>query len=333
MTYKAIALNPENPLQFIVLHKPIPYPRGYDLLVEVKAVSVNPIDTKIRQNAKKNGLHKPRVLGWDASGIVLSIGSLVRNFKPGDTVFYAGDITRPGSNATHQLVDSRITGYKPKKLNWAQAAALPLTALTAWEGLFDRLHLNNNDVNKKLLIIGGAGGVGSLAIPFAKLCSTVEVIATASREKSIQWCINRGANIVINHTKMPESLTRYHIDQIDYIFCLNNIDEHWPDMCKLISPQGKICTIVENDAPLSFEEIKRKSVSLHFEFMYTRSLFHTPDLSRQGKILNHISQMIDQGKITTSLKKELYGLNIDTLSKAHELVLEGHMCGKAVIVY
>ncbi|VFP82794.1 zinc-binding alcohol dehydrogenase family protein [Candidatus Erwinia haradaeae] len=333
MTYIAIALNPANPFQFITLENQMPHPHGYDLLVEVKAVSVNPIDIKIRQQANKNGLHKPRVLGWDASGIVISIGSLVRNFKPGDMVFYAGDITRAGSNATHQLIDSRIAGHKPKKLNWSQAAALPLTALTAWEGLFDRLRLNHTDADKKLLIIGGAGGVGSLAIPFAKSCSQVQTIATASRESSTKWCISRGADTVINHECMPESLAKHCITQIDYIFCLNSIDAHWSDMSNIIAPQGKICTIVDNSAPLNMREIKRKSVSLHFEFMYTRSLFNTPDISRQGEILNKISYMVDQGIFTTSLQTELHGLNIDTLLEAHELVLAGHMCGKVVIAY
>lgn len=333
MTIKAIAINPEKPQQFIEIQCEKPTPGEYDLLVEVRAASVNPVDTKVHKGAQKNGLQLPKILGWDASGVVLEVGSKVSGFKAGDEVYYAGDITRPGSNTTHQLIDARITGHKPASLDWAESAAIPLTALTAWEGLFDRLQLDKAEEGKTLLIVGGAGGVGSLAIPFAKLHSKVTVIATASRPDSIQWCKDRGADLVINYQDMAGELEKHGLKQVDYIFCLNDTDGHWEAMAKLIAPQGHICTIVENEKPLEMNELKLKSAALHFEFMYTRSMYTTPDIARQGEILNATAKLLDEGKITTSLSKTLQGLSVDTLTEAHRLVLEGHMRGKVVMVY
>ncbi|WP_455812426.1 zinc-binding alcohol dehydrogenase family protein [Pseudomonas graminis] len=333
MTIKAIAINPENPQQFIEIQQPQPTPGEYDLLVEVKAASVNPVDTKVHKGAQKNGLQQPRVLGWDASGIVLAVGSKVSGFKAGDEVYYAGDITRPGSNASQQLIDARITGHKPRSLDWAASAAIPLTALTAWEGLFDHLQLESAAAGKTLLIVGGAGGVGSLAIPLAKLRSKVTVIATASRPDSAQWCKDRGSDLVIDYRDMAGELAKHDIKQVDYIFCLNDTDGHWDAMSKLIAPQGHICTIVENEKPLSMDQLKLKSAALHFEFMYTRSMFTTPDIARQGEILNATAALLDEGKLAGSLSKTLHGLSVATLSEAHQLVLEGHMRGKVVMVY
>ncbi|VFP78407.1 Zinc-binding alcohol dehydrogenase family protein [Candidatus Erwinia haradaeae] len=333
MKYKAIAIDPKHPNQFIKIQKPTLNLNPHDLLVEVKAISVNPIDLKIRQESQKNSLKYPRILGWDASGIVLTIGDQVKHFKPGDHVFYAGELNRSGSNATFQLVDSRITGHKPKTLNWEEAAVIPLTALTAWEGLFDRLHINYSDQNKTLLIIGGAGGVGSLAIPLAKLYSKVQVIATSSREESLKWCLNRGADLVINYTNMPVELKIHGLKYVDYIFCLNDIDTHWSAISEIISPQGQICTIVSNNHPLDLSVLKLKSAALHFEFIYTRSLFTTLDLPSQGDILNMISKNLDEKKLTSSLNTTLYGLNIENLLYAHQLIQNGHVCGKIGIVY
>lgn len=333
MTIRAIAVNPEKPDGFIEIHPEQPSPGEYDLLVEVKAASVNPVDTKVHKGAQKNGLQQPRILGWDASGVVLDVGSKVSGFKAGDEVYYAGDITRPGSNTTHQLIDARITGHKPASLNWAEAAAIPLTALTAWEGLFDRLHIDLAAEDKTLLIVGGAGGVGSLAIPFAKLHSKVKVIATASRPDSVQWCKDRGADLVINYQDMPAELEKQGLKQVDYIFCLNDTDGHWDTLAQLIAPQGQICTIVENEKPLNMDQLKLKSAALHWEFMYTRSMYTTPDIARQGEILNATAKLLDEGKITTSLSKTLQGLSVETLTEAHRLVLEGHMRGKVVMVY
>ncbi|MGE9551047.1 zinc-binding alcohol dehydrogenase family protein [Erwinia amylovora] len=333
MTIRAIAINPEKPDQFFEFQPEKQAPGEYDLLVEVKAASVNPVDTKVHKGAQKNGLQQPRVLGWDASGVVVEVGSKVSGFKAGDNVYYAGDITRPGSNSTHQLIDARITGHKPSSLNWAESAAIPLTALTAWEGLFDRLHIDEAEEGKTLLIVGGAGGVGSLAIPFARLHSKVKVIATASRPDSVQWCQDRGADIVIDYRDMPAELEKHGLKQVDYIFCLNDTDGHWETMAKLIAPQGHICTIVENEKPLDMDQLKLKSASLHFEFMYTRSMYNTPDIARQGEILDATATLLDAGKITTSLSKTLHGLSVETLTEAHRLVLEGHMRGKVVMIY
>ena len=333
MNNRAIAINPENPQQFIEIQPERPTPGEYDLLVEVKAASVNPVDTKVHKGAQKNGLQAPRVLGWDASAVVLETGSKVSGFKPGDEVYYAGDITRPGSNSTLQLIDARITGHKPKSLDWAAAAAIPLTALTAWEGLFERLNIQDAPEGKTLLIVGGAGGVGSLAIPFAKLHSKLKVIATASRPDSVQWCLDRGADLTINYKDMPGELEKLGLKQVDYIFCLNDTDGHWNTMAKLIAPQGHICTIVENEQPLDMNELKLKSAALHFEFMYTRSMYNTPDIARQGEILNDVAALLDDGKIATTLNETLQGLSVETLTEAHQRVLEGHMRGKVVMVY
>ncbi|MFC0139182.1 zinc-binding alcohol dehydrogenase family protein [Erwinia mallotivora] len=333
MTIKAIAVNPEKPEQFFEFQAKNCIPGDYDLRVEVRAASVNPVDTKVHKGAQKSGLQQPRILGWDASGVVLEVGSKVSGFRPGDEVYYAGDITRPGSNSSQQLVDARIVSHKPTSLNWAEAAAIPLTALTAWEGLFDRLHIDQAEEGKTLLIVGGAGGVGSLAIPFARLHSKVTIIATASRPDSAQWCKDRGADMVIDYKDMPAELEKHGLKQVDYIFCLNDTDGHWETMAKLIAPQGHICTIVENEHPLNMEQLKLKSASLHFEFMFTRSMFTTPDISRQGDILHQTATLLDEGKIATSLSKTLHGLSVENLTEAHRQVLEGHMRGKVVITW
>ncbi|BAK13842.1 zinc-binding alcohol dehydrogenase family protein [Pantoea ananatis] len=333
MSVRAIAVDPENPKNFVEIFPETLTPGEYDLRVQVKAASVNPVDTKVHKGAIKNGLQVPRILGWDASGVVLETGSKVSGFKPGDEVYYAGDITRPGSNSTEQLVDSRITGHKPETLDWAASAAIPLTALTAWEGLFERLDMAAAREDQTLLVVGGAGGVGSLAIPLAKMRSKAKVIATASREDSAQWCRDRGADLVINYKDMVGELEKHGIKQVDYIFCLNDTDGHWETMSQLIAPQGHICTIVENEHPLSMDQLKLKSAALHFEFMYTRSMYNTPDMAQQGEILNTVASLLDEGKLQSTLNETLHGLSVETLETAHQRVLEGHMRGKVVMVY
>ncbi|EPC7251249.1 zinc-binding alcohol dehydrogenase family protein [Cronobacter sakazakii] len=333
MSVKAIAVNPNAPESFIEITQPMPQPGEYDLLVEVKAVSINPVDTKVHASLKKNGLQEPRVLGWDASGVVTAVGSKVSGFKPGDEVYYAGDITRAGSNASHQLIDSRIVGHKPRTLSWAAAAAIPLTALTAWEGLFERLAIQDADEDKTLLIIGGAGGVGSLAIPFARLHSKVKIIATASREDSAQWCRDRGADLVVNYHDLPGELAKHRIKFVDYIFILNDTDGHWAAVSQLIAPQGHICSIVENEHPLDQDALKSKSAALHWEFMYTRSMYQTADMARQGEILNEVAKLVDAGEVESALSETFHGLSVESISKAHEKVLEGHMRGKVVVEF
>ncbi|EPE7490226.1 zinc-binding alcohol dehydrogenase family protein [Cronobacter universalis] len=333
MSVKAIAVNPDAPQHFIEITQPMPQPGDYDLLVEVKAVSINPVDTKVHANLQKNGLQEPRVLGWDASGVVTAVGGKVSGFKPGDEVYYAGDITRSGSNASHQLIDSRIVGHKPRRLSWAAAAAIPLTALTAWEGLFERLAIQDAGEEKTLLIIGGAGGVGSLAIPFARLHSKVKIIATASREDSAQWCRDRGADLVVNYHDLPGELAKQGIKFVDYIFILNDTDGHWAAVSELIAPQGHICSIVENAHPLDQDALKLKSAALHWEFMYTRSMYQTADMARQGEILNEVAKLLDAGEVESTLSETLHGLSVESISKAHEKVLEGHMRGKVVVEF
>ncbi|ELY5848443.1 zinc-binding alcohol dehydrogenase family protein [Cronobacter turicensis] len=333
MSVKAIAVNPQAPQHFIEITQPMPQPGKYDLLVEVKAVSINPVDTKVHASLQKNGLQEPRVLGWDASGVVTAIGSKVSGFKPGDEVYYAGDITRSGSNTSHQLIDSRIVGHKPRTLSWAAAAAIPLTALTAWEGLFERLAIQDAGEDKTLLIIGGAGGVGSLAIPFARLHSKVKIIATASREESAQWCRDRGADLVVNYRDLPGELAKEGVKYVDFIFILNDTDGHWAAVSQLIAPQGHICSIVENAHPLDQDALKSKSAALHWEFMYTRSMYQTADMARQGEILNEVATLVDAGEVESALSETFHGLSVESISKAHQKVLEGHMRGKVVVEF
>ncbi|ELY3598248.1 zinc-binding alcohol dehydrogenase family protein [Cronobacter turicensis] len=333
MSVKAIAVNPDAPQHFIEITQPMPQPGEFDLLVEVKAVSINPVDTKVHASLQKNGLQEPRVLGWDASGVVTAVGSKVSGFKPGDEVYYAGDITRSGSNASHQLIDSRIVGHKPRTLSWAAAAAIPLTALTAWEGLFERLAIQNAGEDKTLLIIGGAGGVGSLAIPFARLHSKVKIITTASREDSAQWCRDRGADLVVNYRDLPGELAKEGIKYVDFIFILNDTDGHWAAVSQLIAPQGHICSIVENAHPLDQDALKSKSAALHWEFMYTRSMYQTADMARQGEILNEVATLVDAGEVESALSETFHGLSVESISKAHQKVLEGHMRGKVVVEF
>lgn len=333
MTVQAIAVDPQHPERFIAITQEPPKPGPHDLLVEVKAVSVNPVDTKVHAGLRKSGLAQPRVLGWDASGVVLAVGDKVTGFNTGDEVWYAGDITRPGSNSTQQLIDARIVSHKPAKLDWAQAAALPLTALTAWEGLFEHLNIQDASAQQNLLIIGGAGGVGSLAISLAALRSQVNIIATASRPDSAEWCRQRGAHHVVDYRDMVNALEKEGIKQVDYIFCLNDTDGHWDAIGQLIAPMGKICTIVENQSPLDQSELKRKSASLHWEFMFTRSMYNTPDIAQQGIILGEVAQLVDAGKLQGTVSDVLHGLSVETLQQAHAKVLEGHMRGKVTIAF
>ena len=276
---------------------------------------------------------QPRILGWDASGIVNDVGSSVSGFKPGDEVWYAGDITRPGSNSTHQLLTLVSRPTSRRSLNWAESAAMPLTALTAWEALFEHLKIQDAAAGKTLLIIGGAGGVGSLAIPFAAQRSQVKVIATASRPESAAWCLERGADLVVDYHDLKGNLAQQGIENVDYILCLNDTDGHWKAMSDLIAPMGHICTIVENAQPLDQSALKLKSAALHWELMFTRSMFNTPDIAQQGEILKHVAQLLDEGKLSTTLSETLHGLTVDNLTAAHEKLRDGHMQGKLVIVY
>lgn len=314
---------------------PRPTPQGRDLLVAVKAIAVNPVDTKVR--APKDKVEDvPRVLGWDAAGVVEAIGADVTGFKVGDKVFYAGDITRPGSNSEFQLIDERIVGHAPASLAVEEAAALPLTAITAWEALFDRLHVprkaNTGGKAASILIIGGAGGVGSIAIQLATKLAGLQVIATASRPESEKWVRELGAQQVINHFgDIPAQLKAIGHDSVDYVLILNDTDKHFPAAAAAIAPQGTIATIVENSAPLDVSLLKAKSAGFVWEFMFTRSMFQTPDMAEQGKLLDEIAHLIDQGVIKTTVSKVLSPINAANLRQAHADLEGGRVIGKIVL--
>lgn len=339
---KAVALKAylpiNNPDCLLDVELDAPIPTGRELLIAVDAISVNPVDTKVR--APKDKIEAVyRVLGWDAVGRVIATGPDASLFRAGDQVFYAGSIARAGSNSELQTVDERIVGRKPKSLSNAQAAALPLTAITAWEGLFDRLHISQNNAKesegkktKTLLIIGGAGGVGSIAIQLAKQLTDVKVIATASRSESIEWCKSLGADMVVDHRgSLVEQLRAQHIDYVDYIFCLNNTDQHWQAMAELIKPQGNICSIVELSGAVDVNALKNKSVSFTWELMFTRSLFETDDMIEQHHLLNRIADLVDAGAIKTTLNQTLSPINADNLRTAHAQIESGSTVGKVVL--
>ncbi|MEM9135907.1 MAG: zinc-binding alcohol dehydrogenase family protein [Cyanobacteria bacterium P01_F01_bin.42] len=310
-----------------------PIAQGNDLLVAVQAISVNPVDTKVR--APKNKRESlPKILGWDAAGTVVEVGEQVTGFKRGDDVFYAGDITRPGSNSEFQLIDERIVGHKPKNLDFAQAASLPLTGLTAWESLFDRLHLSSDGTNHRqtILIINGAGGVGSIAIQLAKQLAKVTVIATASRPETRDWCLKLGADHVVNHRhNLAAEIKRAGFENVDAILCLNDTDGHWSAITQAIAPQGKICAVVGNKGPLDMTELKNKSASLHWEFMFTRSKYQTADIDQQRSILNRISQLVEAGDIVTTCREVVRPINARNLRSVHQRIEQGNTIGKITL--
>ncbi len=312
-----------------------PTPTGHDLLVKIKAIAVNPVDYKIRTGSSKDTvMETPRILGWDAVGEVVSVGEKVTLFKVGDEVIYAGEITKPGTNAEYQLVDERITGKKPKKASLAEAAVLPLTALTAWEALFKRIKLQPGEgKGKSVLIIAGAGGVGSIAIQLAKKVAGLKVIATASRPESIEWCKQLGADHVVNHHNLVEEVKEIVTD-VDYILDFADTYGHWDSMVELIKPQGHICTIVGSSGkPLQVDALQSKSVTLSYELMYTRSIYQTEDMIEQHHILNKIADLIDSGEIKSTLNTTLKGFTVENLKNAHKQLETGKTIGKIAIEF
>ncbi|QET06184.1 zinc-binding alcohol dehydrogenase family protein [Cupriavidus pauculus] len=312
---------------------PKPEAAGHDLLVKIEAVAVNPVDTKVR--APKDKIEPaPRVLGWDAAGTVVAVGPDVTLFKVGDPVFYAGSITRSGTNSEYHLVDERIAGHKPASLDFAHAAALPLTAITAWEALFDRLGVSEKgeDAGKSVLIIGGAGGVGSIGIQLAKTLGKLTVIATASRPESEAWVRKLGADHTIDHRgDMPAQLRTLGFENVDYILCFNDTDRHFEAMAEAIAPQGKICSIVENAGPLAIGALKSKSATFVWEFMFTRAMYGTPDMIAQHKLLNEVARLIDAGRLQTTLGENLGTINAENLRRAHAMLEGGQTIGKLVL--
>ncbi|WP_246321192.1 zinc-binding alcohol dehydrogenase family protein [Paenibacillus germinis] len=329
--YKYLNVEHSESLIDVEIEKPVPV--GKDLLVKVKAISVNPVDTKVRAPKDKTEV-SPRILGWDVAGVVEQTGPECTLFQPGDEVYYAGSITRPGGNSEFHLVDERIVGTKPSTLDFAQSAALPLTAITAWEALFDRLGVSHNkDINtgKVILIIGAAGGVGSIATQLAKYAG-LTVIGTASRPTSIDWVKTMGADHVINHhNSFVPQLNALGLQHTDYILCLNSTEQHWQNMAEAIAPQGKICSIVETDQPLNLTLLKNKSVTFVWELMFTRSMFQTEDMIEQHNLLNEVAQLIDSGTIRTTLAVRLEPIDATNLRKAHAMIEAGDTVGKVVL--
>ena len=313
---------------------PKPEPQGRDLLVRVEAVSVNPVDTKIRRSqAAEHQEGALRVLGWDVAGVVESMGSDVSLFQAGDEVYYSGSLIRQGANSEYHLVDERLVAKKPASLNMAQAAALPLTSITAYEALFDRMAIasDGGSEGKAILIIGGAGGVGSLAIQLAKIAK-LHVIATASRPESQAWCRKMGADAVIDHTNsLPAQLQQLHWPMVDYILNTSQTDQHWQAMCEAIKPQGRICGIVDTAESVDLNALKRKSATFAWEFMFTRSMYQTEDMIEQRKLLTRIAEWVDRQKIQSTLTETLSPINAANLRTAHAKIEAGHMIGKLVL--
>ncbi len=336
---KAIGFKQSLPIEkrdsFIAFETEKPSPRGYDLLVKIAAVSVNPIDFKIRQRAAKDRmLETPKIIGWDAVGTVEAIGEEATWFKAGDIVYYAGDINRSGSNAEYQLVDERIVGYKPKKISIAEAAAIPLTGLTAWESLFDRIKINpETDKGKTVLILAGAGGVGSMAIQLAKKVAGLTVIATASRPESTKWCKDLGADYVVNHNHLKVELEKIGHNEVNYILDFVDLEGYWEVAAEIIKPQGHIVSITGSSKPLNLDVLKTKSVTFSWESMFARSMFATDDMEQQHKILNKIASLLDSGTLKSTLTTTLNGFTVENLKKAHEMQESGKTIGKTVIKF
>jgi zinc-binding alcohol dehydrogenase family protein len=333
---KAIAYRATHPIDhaesLIDVELPEPKATGRDLLVQVKAVSVNPVDTKIRKNvAPAEG--ELKVIGWDAAGVVQAVGPEVTLFKPGDEVWYAGSLTRPGTNSELHLVDERIVGYKPKNLDFGKAAALPLTAITAWELLFERLEVSRDMSvqGKSLLVIGAAGGVGSILVQLARQLTGLTVIGTASRPETADWVRELGAHHVIDHSKpLDQEIRRLGLPPVTYVASLNQTEAHFPAIVELIAPQGKLA-LIDDPATLNVMPLKRKSVSTHWEFMFTRSMFETPDMIQQHALLNDVAQLIDTGVLKTTLGERYGTINAANLKRAHALIESNRAKGKIVL--
>ena len=313
---------------------PEPTASGRDLRVRVSAISVNPVDTKIRRGVTPTG-GQPKVLGWDAVGVVDAVGEAVTLFKPGERVWYAGDITRAGSNAEFQCVDERLVGRAPATLSDAEAAALPLTAITAWELLFDRFGVTP-ETRGTLLVVGGAGGVGSVLIQLARQLTGLAVVATASRPATQDWVRQLGAHYVIDHRQPLAAQVQRLVDggqiaPVTHVASLTQTDQHWDQIVELLAPQGKIGLIDDPASPLDVMQLKRKSLSLHWELMFTRSLFHTADMQRQHELLNQVSALVDAGRVRSTLAQHFGTITAANLRRAHAQIESGTTRGKIVL--
>ncbi|MFW1951770.1 zinc-binding alcohol dehydrogenase family protein [Acinetobacter beijerinckii] len=326
---QANAITSKQALVDIEIQSPIA--QGYDLLVRVQAISVNPVDAKIRKHVSVEH-DQWKVLGWDAVGIVEAIGENVSNFKVGDEVWYAGALNRQGSNSELQLVDERIVGHKPKSLNAEQAAALPLTAITAWEMLFDRLQVPKVAAeNTTILVIGGAGGVGSITIQLLKQLTNLTIISTASRSETKTWVEQLGADFVLDHRQtLAKQIKQLNLNAPKYVFSTTQTDQHLADIAELISPQGHF-GLIDDPEQLDIKLFKSKSVSVHWEFMFTRSMYQTEDMIKQSELLNQVAQLVDDGQIKTTVNQVLSPINAENLITAHQQIESGSTKGKIVL--
>ncbi|WJD60210.1 zinc-binding alcohol dehydrogenase family protein [Pseudomonas kurunegalensis] len=308
---------------------PAPKPGARDLLVEVRAIAVNPVDTKIRAS---RGGDQPQVLGWDAVGVVREVGPEVTLFQPGDEVFYAGAIDRPGSYSELHVVDERIVGHKPRSLDNAGAAALPLTSITAWELLFDRLGVEENGgEGQRLLVIGAGGGVGSILVQLASKLTRLTVIGTASRPETQAWVKALGAHHVVDHAEsIPLQLEALKLGPVDYVISLTHTDTYLPQLVEVLRPQGKLA-LIDDPAQLDVMPLKRKSLSLHWELMFTRSLYKTEDMIKQHQLLDRVSQLVDSGVLKTTLGEHYGTINAEHLKRAHAMLESGKARGKIVL--
>lgn len=326
-TRPGLPIDDPQALQDIELELPSPGPR--DLRVAVRAVAVNPVDTKVRRTAATDS---PRVLGFDAVGVVDAVGSEVTLFQPGDEVYYAGAIDRPGSNAEYQLVDERIAGRKPSSLDDAQAAALPLTAITAWELLFDRLRIvEGGGEGQTLLVIGAAGGVGSILVQLARQLTKLTVVGTASRPETQDWVYALGAHHVIDHSRpLAEGLSRLGIEQVQHVASLTHTDQHYGQIIDVLAPQGQL-GLIDDPGQLDVMALKRKCLSLHWEFMFARPLYRTADMQQQHALLNRVAALVDAGVLRTTLGEHYGRIDAANLRRAHALLETQRAKGKIVL--
>lgn len=329
IAYTQQGLPIEDPRSLMDMDLPKPIPGTRDLLVEVQAISVNPVDTKVRA---RSAATDPKVLGWDAVGIVRETGSEVSLFKAGDAVFYAGSLARPGSYSEFHVVDERIVGRKPKSLDNAHAAALPLTTITAWELLFDRLGVaQGGGEGESLLIIGAGGGVGSILVQLARQLTKLTVIGTASRDQTRDWVKGLGAHHVIDHSQpLVQQLETIGVGQVSHVASLTHTGTYLPQIVEALRPQGQLAVIDDPDG-LDVMPLKRKSLSLHWELMFTRSLYETPDMIEQHHLLNRVADLIDQGVLKTTLGEHFGTINAENLRRAHALIESGKATGKLVL--
>lgn len=328
--YQHLPVSETDSLQDLIISEPVLKDR--DILVRVDGVSVNPVDTGVRRGGRKNKLVHPRIIGWDSVGQVISVGKKVSLFKPGDRVWYAGEFTRSGSNAQHQVVDERIVGLAPNNLSDEQAAAVPLVALTAYESLFEKMGVTlKSDKQKVLLIINGAGGVGSLAIQLAKLAG-LTVIATASKEKSVEWVKKLGADFVIDHHRdLIKQVKDLHLPEVDYILNLNNLDAHWNEIAEIIKPEGHVVATTENRRLIDLQKLTKKRVTFSWEWMYSKSYYQLESMITQHNILNNIKELYEQRKLIPVDTINYAPINANNLRKAHADVESGRMVGKVTL--